>query len=487
MRLPVILGSADNSGMKAFFLAGAVCLWAGAAAAANPVNWPQFRGPGGSGVADASRLPTRWSAGENVAWVAEVPGRGWSSPVVWGGRVFVTAAVNAGSFKPPSTGIFGNDYVAELVKEGLSDEEVLKRLVARDIELTKEAQDVSYQVTAFDAATGKVAWQREAFRGKPFGGRHRKNTYASETPATDGERLYVSFGANVGLFCYSLDGALLWKRTWAPQSIYLDFGTASSPVVHDGRVYVLRDTEGASSLIALDAKTGNDVWTVDRTGLEAPRKSGWATPFVWENGVRTEIVTIGHSLVVSYGTDGRELWRLKGMTQATPSPVAGDGLLFAGSGSQGEEKRPLFAIAPGARGDITPAPGETSDEFIRWFQPRFSPYTSSPLLYRGRVYAVNDNGILQVADAKTGNPIYKSRVGGGGSTFSSSPLASDGRIYMLSEDGDTFVIAAGDEYREVAKNGLGEMSLASPAADADSLYVRTQTKLYRIKAPAPKS
>jgi outer membrane protein assembly factor BamB len=470
-----------------FVFACALGLCATATHAASPVNWPQFRGAGGAGVADASTLPTRWSASENVAWVTEVPGRGWSSPVVWRDQVFITSAVNTGRFKAPSTGIFGNDYVAELIGQGLSEEEVLKRLVARDIELTSEAEEVSYQVFALDARTGKIAWQREALRGKPFGGRHRKNTYASETPATDGERLYASFGGNVGLFCYSLDGTLLWKRNWTPQPIYLDFGSASSPVVHDGRVYQVHDTEGDSFLVALDAKTGKDLWTVNRTGIEAPRKSGWATPLVWENGARTEIVTIGRGFVISYSTDGRELWRLKGMTQATPSPIAGDGFLFAGSGSQGEEKRPLFAIRPGARGDISSAEGQPANEFIAWFLPRFSAYTSSPLFYRGRVYAVNDNGILQVADAKTGKEIYKTRVGGGGSTFSSSPLASAGRIYMLSEDGDTFVVEAGDEYREVAKNSLGEMSLATPAADADSLYLRTQTKLYRMKVQAPKS
>jgi outer membrane protein assembly factor BamB len=457
------------------------------ARSARPADWPQFRGAAGAGIADASTLPTRWSPTENVAWVTDVPGRGWSSPVVWRDRVFVTTAVNSGRFKAGSTGIYGNDYAEELSKQGLSDEEILKRVVARDIELSGEAEDVSYQVFALDAQTGKIAWQREAHRGKPFGGRHRKNTYASETPATDGERLYVSFGGNVGLFCYSFDGTLLWSRSWAPQPIYLDFGTASSPVVHDGRVYLLHDTDGESFLRALDARTGKDVWTVSRTGLESRLKSSWATPFVWENGARTEIVTIGKGLVISYGTDGQELWRLKGMTQSTPSPIAGDGLLFAGSGSQGEEKRPLFAIKPGARGDISSADGQPLHASVAWFLPRFSAYTSSPLLYRGRVFAVNDNGILQVADAKTGKEVYKARVGGGGSTFSSSPLASAGRIYLLSEDGDTFVLEAGDEYKEVARNSLGEMSLASPAADTSSLYLRTLTKLYRVTAPAPKS
>jgi outer membrane protein assembly factor BamB len=171
---------------------------------------------------------------------------------------------------------------------------------------------------------------------------------------------------------------------------------------------------------------------------------------------------------------------MKGMTQATPSPVAADGLLYVGSGSQGEANRPLMAVRPGASGDVSLAKDQTKNDFVAWFQPRFSGYTPSPLVYRGRVYAVNDNGVLQVADAKTGNEIFKARVGGVGHTFSSSPLASQGRVYLVSEDGDTFVLRAGDAYEEIAKNSLGEMSLATPAAGADSLYVRTQTKLYRI-------
>ena len=451
-----------------------------ASSGSGPSEWPQFRGPAGSGIADESSLPEKWSDSQNVAWFSEIPGRGWSSPIVWRDRLFVTSAISPGAFKAPSTGIFGNDYVAELMKQGLPVEEVNKRVINRDIELTGETGDIRYMVYALDARTGKVVWEAEAHRGQPFGGRHRKNTYASETPVTDGERVYVSFGGNVGLFCYSMDGKLLWKHSWPPQPIYLDFGTASSPIVHNGRVYQLHDNDGEGFFAALDARTGKELWNVKRTDT-APMKSGWATPFIWESGSRTEIVTIGRGLVISYDPSGKELWRLKGMTQATPSPVAADGLLYVGSGSQGEANRPLMAVRPGASGDISLTAEQDANDFVVWRQPRFSGYTPSPLVYRGRVYAINDNGILQVADAKTGKEIYKARVGGGGHTFSSSPVASQGRIYLLSEDGDTFVLRAGDKYDEIAKNSLGEMSLATPAADADSLYVRTQTKLYRIR------
>ena len=449
--------------------------------ATGPTDWPQFRGHQAAGVADASRLPTEWSPTTHVAWSVEIPGRGWSSPIVWRDRVFVTTAVNSGSFKQPSTGIFGNDYVAELTKQGLPPEEVNRRVIARDIELSGEVDEVRYVVLALDARTGKVLWQQEAHKAKPFGGRHRKNTYASETPATDGERLYASFGGNVGLFCYSLDGTPLWSKRWDPQPIYLDFGTASSPVVHNGRVYQLHDTEKESFLTALDARSGAVVWTVDRSGFETRARSGWATPFIWETGDRTEIVTVGKGLVVSYGLDGTELWRLRGMTQATPTPVTGGGLLYVGSGSQGEANRPMFAIKPGASGDISLKPGESSGPFVAWFQPRASGYITSPLYYRDRLYAINDNGIMQVFEAATGKELYKARVGGVGNTFSSSPLASDGRIYALTEDGDTVVFRAADEYIEIAKNRLGEMSLASPAVDANSLFIRTQTRLYRVQ------
>ncbi|MBI5768532.1 MAG: PQQ-binding-like beta-propeller repeat protein [Verrucomicrobia bacterium] len=474
------------------FLVLATAAWASGS------GWPQFRGPGGSAVADGVRLPLEWSTTKNVGWVVEVPGNGWSSPVVAGNRVFVTTA--RGAIKRASTGIFGNDYIAELKKQGLPDDEVNKRVIARDIEQTQEVEEISYLVLAFDVGTGKPLWEREVHRGKPFGGRHRKNTYASETPATDGTRLYVSFGGNVGLFCLSLDGEVGWRRTWEPQAIYLDFGTASSPVVHDGRVYVLRDCEGESFLAALDAKTGDVAWTAPRTELAAKNKSGWATPFIWETAQRTEIITIGKGMVVSYGLDGRELWRLRGMTQATPSPAAGGGLLFVGSGSQGENNRPLYAIKPGASGDISLPQGETSGPFVAWFQPRGTPYTGSPLYYRERLYSINDGGMMQVFEAATGREIYRERVGGSGNTFSASPIANDGRIVALNENGTAYVFTAGDKYEQIGQNALGEMSLATPAVadstgspQADStdspqagasLIVRTQSKLYRVAEAA---
>ena len=444
------------------------------------VAWPQFRGPAGAGILADGKLPTAWSAKANVKWSIDVKGRGWSSPVAWDDTVFVTSAISPGAFKAPSTGIYGNDYVAELMKQGLPDEEVNKRVIARDIELTAETGEIRYMVYAFDAATGKLKWEREAHKGAPFGGRHRKNTYASETPATDGERLYVYFG-NVGLFAYSLDGKPLWNARFDPQPMYLDFGTAASPVVHDGRVYVVHDNEGKSFVAAVDAKTGKHAWKVDRD-IKAPQGSGWSSPYLWKHAQRTELIVIGRQHAISYDpATGKELWRVRGLTgQSTPTPVAAEGLLYLATGSQGESNRPVFAVRPGAAGDISLAKGEESNAFVAWTHPRASAYTSSPLIYRGRIYVVNDNGILTVFDSQTGKEIYKARAGGSGNTFSASPWAADGKIYLLSEDGHTFVIEAGDKYVELSKNSVDEMSLASPALAKDTIFLRTQTKLYRI-------
>ena len=442
-------------------------------------TWPGFRGHAMSGIAPGGSIPERWSATENVRWRIAVPGQGWSSPIVWGDTVFLTSGISGKPFKKPTPGLYGNDYIAELSAQGLSGEEIMRRVRARDNEAPEESDEIRYMVYALDAATGRIKWEREAHRAKPSGGRHRKNTYASETPFTDGERLYASFGQNVGLFCYSLDGTLLWKKQWPPQPIYLDFGTASSPTVHDGRVYLLHDSEAESYLAALDAKTGEELWRAPRPDTGLP-KSSWTTPFVWKHALRTELVTTGHGMVLSYDLQGRELWRVTGMSMPTASPLSWDGLLFVGTGSQGDANRPFLAIKPGASGDITLAEGAASNEFVLWRHPRASGYTPSALVHDGRAYLVHDTGILTVLDARTGKQIYKVRVGGGGHTFSASPVAVANRVLFLTEEGVTFVVEAGDTYKEVAKNDLAEMSLASPALAGGSIYIRTESALYRI-------
>jgi outer membrane protein assembly factor BamB len=455
----------------------------GPAAARDPKpedTWPGFRGHEMSGVAPKAKIPERWTTKQNVKWAVPIAGHGWSSPIVWGDTLFITSAISSKPFKKPTPGLYGNEYIAEMQAQGLSNEEISKRSADRDGESTAEADEIRYMVYALDARTGKIKWEREAIKTKPFGGRHRKNTYASETPLTDGERLYAYFGQNVGLFVYSLDGTLLWKRQWEPKPIYLDFGTASSPAVSDGRIYLLQDNEDQPSIAALDGKTGEELWRTPRAAGAFPVKSSWMTPFVWKNAVRTEIVTTGQGNVVSYDLQGKELWRVTRMSMPTGSPFAVDGLLYVGTGSQGDANRPFHAIKPGASGDISLKPGETSNSFIAWSHPRAAGYTPSALVHNGHAYLIHDTGILTVLNAKTGQLVYKVRVGGGGQTFSASPIAFGNRVLLLNEEGLTFVLDAGPEYKEIAKNDLGEMSLASPAIAGNAIYIRTESTLYKI-------
>jgi len=451
-------------------------------AAPPPDSWPGFRGLRMDGLATDAVLPTSWSRTDRVAWVSEVPGRGWSSPIVWGDTVFVSSAISSKPFKQPSPGIYGNDYVAELQAQGLSMDEIMRRVQARDNETSEESGEVRYMLYAFDAATGSLKWEREAHKAPPFKGRHRKNTFASETPVTDGERVYAYFGQNVGLFAFELDGTPVWSRTWPPQPIYLDFGTASSPLLHDGRIYLVQDSQEQSFFTAVDARTGAELWRREREPRPSIMKSSWATPYAWTNHVRTEIVTIGQGMVISYDLDGQELWRLRGVGHSSPSPLAIGGLLYLGTGAQnGDARRPFFAIRPGASGDITLSADDTSNAFVAWMHPRASGYTPSPAIHDGRVYLVHDTGIMTVLRAETGEEIYKARLGGVGHTFSASPIVAGGRIYFPDEEGVTIVIEAGDTYKEVAQNDLGELTLASPAVVGNALFIRTEKKLYKIE------
>jgi outer membrane protein assembly factor BamB len=461
----------------------AVCGWSTEVSTREAARWPQFRGPQSLGIADGATVPDRWSTTENVDWVVDVPGRGWSSPIVWDDKVFITTAVGGGAWKEPSTGIYGNDYIAELRKQGLSNAEVSRRVRARDNEVPDELkEDIEWRLSCYHAKTGRKLWDAALHKGKPFGGRHRKNTYASETPVVDGERVYVYLG-NIGLFAYSLDGKKLWATPLDPHRIYLDFGTGSSPVVHDQRVLVLDDNQETSSIAAYDSKTGTRLWQTPREFKPPMVKSSFSTPFIWKSGTRTEIITLGPTALASYDLDGRELWRLRGTSQVgAPTPVAGGQLLIVGSGSPSENVRPLLAVKAGASGDITPPDGASTNEHVVWYQERGGPYITSPLAYDGRVYVLFDQGFFGASDLLTGRTLYKVRVGETPATFSASPIGINNRIYCLSEDGDMYVIQAGDDYKLIAKNSLDEMSLATPAVVSDALFIRTATKLYRIGA-----
>ena len=415
-------------------------------------NWPQFRGPGAMGVADHPGVPDRWSTNENVAWKVGVAGRGWSSPIVWGNRVFVTTVVSEGEQEEPKKGLyFGGER--------------------KDI--PKGTQH--WVVLCLDLNNGRELWRQEAHSGAGPNRLHVKNTFASETPVTDGERVYAYFG-NVGLFCYDIEGKRLWSTNWPPVKTRNGWGSAASPVLHRDRIFVVNDNDEKSFAVGLDAKSGRQLWRVDRD-----EKSNWATPYIWQNEKRTELITPGTRKVRSYDLDGNLLWELGGMSSIViPTPFSKFGLLYVCSGYVGDKVRPVFAIKPGASGDISLKEGETHNEFIAWSDRTAAPYNPSPLVYGDYLYVLFDFGFLSCHDARTGKVIYeKQRIRPDRQTaFTASPWAANGKIFALSEEGDTFVFQSGSEYKLLHKNSLEEMCMATPAIAGDRLLIRTLTKLY---------
>lgn len=446
-------------------------------------DWPQFRGPEANSVGTHPRLAERWSKTENVEWAQDIPGRGWSSPIVTGGRVYLTTVTTDGKSKPPQTGTeYSNEYVAELQKQGLPMQEVIKRVTERDIELPHEVT-LHYFLYCLNLKSGKVEWSREFYTGRPPGGRHRKNSFVSETPVTDGKFIYT-FVANLGLWAFDLKGNVAWKTPLEANPIYLDFGTGSSPVLADNLLIVLSDNEKQQYIAGFDKKTGKQVWRTNRDlgGKTQPvQRSGWSTPFVWRNPVRTEIVAVGPGEVLSYDLSGKELWRMSGMALTpVPTPFAYEGLLYINGG----RGRSLFALRPGASGNISLQKDQTSNEYIVWSQPRAGTYLPSSLAYQGAIYSLTETGILTRFDAKTGKQTYKTRIDPAATTFTTSPWAYNGKLFCLSEEGQTFVISTGEEFKLSHVNALDDFTVASPALVGERLLIRTEQRLYSIRRKA---
>ena len=422
-------------------------------------QWPQFRGPAAGVIPDDPALPETWSETENVVWKTTIPGLGWSSPVVWDDHIFLTSAVSSGYEKPPVPGLYDeHDHV-------------------------KAAAPQRWVVYDVDFKTGKIRWERELYKAQPPLLRHIKNSYASETAVTDGERVYVYFGSIGILAAFDLNGKKVWSRELGAFNTQVELGTGASPTIYKDRIYVVNDNTTQSFLSAFDKRTGAELWRVNRD-----ERGNWSTPLVWENELRTEIVTAGTVKVRSYDLDGKQLWELRGMTTLTiPSPFARNGLVYISSGYPGALPRPVYAIRPGASGDISLKPDETTNNYIAWYHPQLGTYNTSALVYGGYYYTLLDRGFLLCHDAKTGKQIYgRQRISIDSTGFTSSPWAYNGKIFVLSEDGDTYVIQAGPEFKVIGKNSLGDMPLATPAALRGSLIVRTQSKLYRIAGNAKK-
>ena len=423
-----------------------------------PANWPSFRGPHATGIASNQNLPDEWdgTTGRNIRWKTRIPGLAHSSPIVWGDRLFVTTAVSSDPDATFTPGLYGAGTASE------------DRSVHRWI------------VMAIDRRTGEPIWERTAYQGVPAQKRHIKSTYASATPATDG-RVVVAFFGSMGLYAFDMDGEPLWQKdlgridAGAYDLPEYEWGTASSPIIWNGLVVVQVDHHGQSFLVALDAATGAERWRTNRD--EIP---GWGSPTVYEApGREPELVTNASNFIRGYDPlTGRELWRLGGSSKITaPTPVFTDDYILVASGRRDE--KPIFVLRPGARGDITLGEGEDSNASVVWHKRGRGPYMPTPLIYDGRAYVLGNDGIFDCYDLASGEELYRQRIPHVGSGFSASPVAADGKIILSSEDGDMFVVTAG-EFSLVATNPMGEPLMATPAIVDGTMYVRGQHHLFAV-------
>lgn len=427
---------------------GLFSILAGSAAAAETINWPQYRGAQADGMAAGDTLPDKWSPTENVVWKTAIPGWGWSSPIVWGDKIFVTSAVGENPLDRPVVGGYPGGHVAANDKH-------------------------RWMTYCLDFDSGKILWEREAHQGVPPQERHPRNSFASETPVTDRERVY-SYFANVGLFCYDLEGNKLWEKRWPSYPMRGGWGTGTSPVLHGDRIFIVNDNEQESFAVALDKRTGEQIWRVERD-----EKSNWSTPYIWEHE-RTELVTIGTGKIRSYDLAGNVLWELTGTSGLVSlTPVAKHGWLYVGAGYH---YGPLYAVRPGAKGDISLGPDETSNEWIAWSQPRGASIHPCFLISDERLYVLFDAGLVTCSNAKTGETIFpRQRLNTGGGRFYASPWAYNGKIFLLNEDGTTWVVEDGPEFKVLHKNVLDDNAWATPAIARGSLFLRTYTSLYRLQ------
>jgi outer membrane protein assembly factor BamB len=421
-------------------------------------SWPSFRGARAAGVADGQSLPDRWDAktGENVLWRTAVPGLAHSSPIVWDDRIFVTTAISgqgSATFKP---GLYGDGDASE------------------------DRSTHRWVIYAIDKKSGKVAWERVAHEGPPRNKRHIKSTYASATPATDG-RIVVAWFGSEGVHAYDVQGNFRWKVDLGRVDMgafdipTYEWGPASSPIIWNDLVIIQCDTQADSFLIALDAATGKTVWKTDRDELPS-----WGTPTVIDTPSGPELVTNASNHVRGYDPrSGKELWRLGRSSKITaPTPIAADGLFIIASGRAPE--RPIFAVRPGARGDLTPAGAETTSAGLAWSKTGRGSYMPTPLAYNGILYVLGNPGVFDAYRPHTGEEVYRQRLPHPGSGFSASPIASDGKIYIANEDGDILVVAAGPEFKHLSTNAMGEFLMATPAISDGVMYVRSSSAVWAI-------
>lgn len=421
-------------------------------------HWPQFRGPGATGVVEGKVMPVKWDVEQsvNVRWKAPIPGLAHSSPIVWGDKIFVTTAISTNPKEQTRFGLYG------------------------DVDPVENPARHTWKVYCLDKQTGKILWERTAYEGVPKVKRHPKATHASSTPATDGRHLIVLFGSE-GLYCYDLNGKLLWKQDlgvldagWFYDPDY-QWEYASSPIIFKNLVIVQADIQKNSFIAGYDIKTGKQVWKTPREEIPS-----WGTPTAYESKGRAEVITNGSRAIRGYDAlTGKELWRLTPNSEVTtPTPFVGHDLIFVTSGYR--PIQPIYAIKPGASGDISLPQGKESNDFIAWSKQRGGPYMPTPIVYGDLFYTCSNNGVMTAYDAKTGERLYQQRLADRGGAFTASIVASDGKIYLSSEDGEVFVVKAGPKHELLSVNQVGEVIMATPAITDGMLIVRGLNHMFAI-------
>ncbi|MHC4517172.1 MAG: outer membrane protein assembly factor BamB family protein [Planctomycetota bacterium] len=417
-------------------------------------NWPGWRGDGG-GVSPEKNLPLTWSEAEGVKWKTPIPGAGHSSPIVWGNRVLVTTAVA----EDPNVETFrGGVYMGG--NRAKPDE-----------------SEYAYCVICLDADRGSVLWTTTVARQRPKTRRHTKNTYASETPVTDGTHVFASFGS-AGLYCIDFEGNVSWQRDLGLLRGRRGWGTGASPVLFQSTVIVTGDSDDESYVAAFEKATGDPVWRTERA--EGP---SWGTPFLFDANGRMTVVTNATRRMRGYeATMGKLLWECAGGSMiSVPSPVAAHGLVFLSSGHNLLRRQPIIAVRAEASGDITPAKGQLRTEGIAWSRPRGGPYVTSPIAVGHYLYVPLDRGTLTCYEALAGEIVYEKQPLGARNTITASPVAADGRIYIQTEDGECYVVRQGPEFEILAVNQLDETFCASPAVSGGRFFLRGRKHLYCIE------
>ena len=439
-RLVVIL--AISLGCSAFLLT------TNAGAFTGP-GWPQWRGPSGQGISEEKNLPEEWTTTKNIKWKTAIPGRGHSSPIVWGNRIFLTTAIE-GEIVPGHKAVIHYDEGKEFLHPDS---------VGAD-------HKHQFRVLCIDRKSGKIVWDQLAFEGTPYDNRHRKSSFAASTPATDGQTVYAFFGSE-GLYAYDMKGKLRWKTDLGKLGT-VGMGTGTSPVLYQNLVIVQCDEENgaASFIVALDKKTGREVWRTTRK-----IQVSWCTPLLVTTGKRAELITSGSESVISYDpATGKELWRHKGVeSNAIPSPVATGNMVII---SAGYPAKIAMAISLGGNGDLA--------DSVVWKYTKGTAYVPSPILYGDYLYLTSDRGVLTCLDAKTGEIKYEGGRVPIPATFTASPIAFDGKILLTSEDGDTFIVKAGPKHEIMGTNSVGEPVYASPAVAEGNIFIRGERNLYCI-------